>query len=129
MLPLKYPIVAWDFDMTIAKTIFPEIIELIPEAYYAINSHRAVGGQNILWTCRTGHHLDEAIEFCYENGMIFDGINCNLPYNIITYHKAFPTVEPDCRKIYADLYIDDKVPGGLDWNLIMNLVIEKAPTN
>ena len=39
--------------------------------------------------------------WCKEHGIIFDAVNENLPEIV----KAFGG---DCRKIYADEYIDDK---------------------
>ena len=52
-----------------------------------------------------------------ENGIKYHYINCNLPSQIEYFGM-------DCRKISADIYIDDKQLGGIpdDWNLIYDLV-------
>ena len=55
----------------------------------------------ILWTNREGMLLEEALEWCAERGLVFDTVNENLPELIELYKN-------DCRKINADIYIDDK---------------------
>lgn len=50
----------------------------------------------ILWTCRKGRALKDAVLFCESQGLYFDGVNTN----IVRY--------PTSRKIMADIYIDDK---------------------
>ena len=54
----------------------------------------------ILWTCRTGKQLEEAIIFCKENGLVFDKINDNLEE--IKFKGCYS------RKVFADYYVDDK---------------------
>ena len=59
------------------------------------------GRQIILWTCRCGNQLEEAVEWCRKWELEFDAVNENLPEIIERYGS-------DGRKIYADVYIDDK---------------------
>lgn len=92
-------IIAVDFDGTIAKTRFPYIVELIPEATY-ITKWRRMGHKVVLWTCREGEVLEQALQFCKDKGIQFDAIN----QNIQTKYKDDP------RKIFADIYLDDKCP-------------------
>lgn len=69
----------------------------------------------ILWTCRTGTALDEALEFLGDNDMMpfFATVNDQLPE---VKEKYEPNVS---RKIGADFYIDDKVPMvRIDWSEI-----------
>lgn len=47
------------------------------------------------------HLLEEAVEWCKAHGLTFDAVNANLPELIDLYKN-------DCRKINADIYIDDK---------------------
>lgn len=54
----------------------------------------------ILWTCREGKALKNAIKFCNEYNLTFDAINDN----ILNFRTS--------RKIIADIYLDDK--GGLE---------------
>ena len=52
-------------------------------------------------TCRCGNQLEEAVEWCRKWELEFDAVNENLPEIIERYGS-------DGRKIYADVYIDDK---------------------
>ena len=59
------------------------------------------GDSIILWTCRSGKSLLDAVQFCAEHGLRFNAVNENLLQTIrMQGHNP--------RKIYADLYIDDK---------------------
>lgn len=55
----------------------------------------------ILDLCRTGKRLMEAVKFCREHGLAFNAVNQNIPASI-------KMLGHDPRKIYADMYIDDK---------------------
>lgn len=91
-------IIAVDFDGTIAKTRYPHIESLIPEAMY-IRKWRRKGHKVILWTCRENKELQEAVDFCLQNGIQFDAVNENLPEMI-----------GNPRKLGADIFLDDKLP-------------------
>ena len=98
-------IIAVDFDGTIVQHDFPNIGKPIPNAIETLINLRKCGHKLILWSCREnnqhGTWLDEAIEYCKSKGLEFDAVNDNLqPYGSYLY--------TNCRKIYADLYIDDK---------------------
>jgi hypothetical protein len=94
-------IIAVDFDNTLALTDYPAILKPNrPLINYLINKQRQ-GDKLILWTCRCGEALDAAVEWCTEQGLIFDAVNDNLPEQIELYGE-------NSRKIYADMYIDDK---------------------
>lgn len=92
-------IIAVDFDGTLAVTEYPKIIRPIQ---YIINYCKRLKSEDntlILWTCRHGKELEEAVEWCKEQGLEFDYINENPPDRIAIWG--------DCRKVYADVYIDD----------------------
>lgn len=55
----------------------------------------------ILWTCRDGQRLKEAVNFCAIHGLRFNAINQNVP-------QGMKMLGYNSRKIYADVYIDDK---------------------
>ena len=57
--------------------------------------------QIILWTSRAGADLENAVEWCRLQGLVFDAVNEPLPEQIKRWGN-------DTRKIYADYYIDDK---------------------
>ena len=112
---LKYSVIAVDFDGTIVNNEYPQIGELIPAAKKTLTKFKDNGGYIIIWTCRTGKLLREAVEFLRYEGIPFDTINENIPHRI----KEYGT---DPRKVGADLYIDDKSPGGVDWELIAKML-------
>jgi len=108
--------VAIDFDLTLADTDFPTILSPIPEAIQFVKECNRNNVAVILWTCRTDIHLTEAVEWCFEQGITLNAVNCNLIERVKAYHEFQPNVNPDGRKVNADLYIDDKALGGVDWN-------------
>lgn len=89
------------FDGTITKcSRFPEIGEPRVEFIEWLKAQKAEGAKLILWTCRVGKLLDEAVEFCRKQGLEFDAINENLPEIVEKFGG-------DTRKIFANKYIDD----------------------
>lgn len=55
-------IVAVDFDGTLAETKFPEIIKPIPKMIKYCKQLQKGGAILILYTCRKGKDLQEAVE-------------------------------------------------------------------
>lgn len=55
----------------------------------------------ILWTCRCGLGLMDAVKKLYNNGFVPNYINQNAPNGV-------KRMGHESRKIYADIYIDDK---------------------
>ena len=118
-------IVAIDFDGTLVEDQFPEIGEPIKVMFRLCKQLKAMGVKLILWTSRDNdspeRNLDAAVDFCADQGLTFDAVNRNIPEVIAMFHN-------DTRKVYADLYLDDKaVPPwqdpaywsrciGLTWN-------------
>jgi hypothetical protein len=96
-----YKIIAVDFDQTLFFTDFPEIYHPKMEVINKVKEEIDKGNKIILWTCRCGEFLEDAIEACKEYGIYFDAINENLP-EIVKNYKT------DSRKIVADEYWDDK---------------------
>ncbi|MCX4356840.1 MAG: hypothetical protein OSJ43_11590 [Oscillospiraceae bacterium] len=94
-------VIAVDFDNTLAKTEYPKIIEPIPETINFIRNAKAKGAEIILYTCREGKELNEALEWCKQNNVPIDRANENSPTRVKHWGN-------DCRKIDADLYLDDK---------------------
>lgn len=64
------------------------------------------GDKVILNTCRRGEELKKAVEYSRANGLVYDSVNENLPEVIERYGG-------DTRKIYADVYYDDKNAAGV----------------
>lgn len=91
-------VIAVDFDGCLCENAWPGIgapnEQLIS---WLIHSNCRL----ILWTCREGAALAEAVAWCAEHGLHFDAVNANLPDWIEKYGN-------DCRKVGADIYLDDK---------------------
>ena len=96
----EYQIIAVDFDGTLCTDCFPKIGKPNTALIELLKGLRRQGRQIILWTCRCGNQLEEAVE-CAGSGTGIDAVNENLPEIIERYGS-------DGRKIYADVYIDDK---------------------
>lgn len=99
-------IIAVDFDGTLAVTEYPHIICPINEVLSFVRRYKEYGNTIILNTCRHGKELDEAVEWCKNHGLVFDYVNENVPELIEKYG--------DSRKIYADVYIDDRAISTID---------------
>lgn len=109
------PIIAIDFDGVIVKDNYPligEIQEGAKEALEYLNQYCTV----IIWTCRDGLSKVEATEWMKDNNIKFDHINQNSPENINRFNN-------DCRKVYADIYVDDRQVGGFrGWEETLRLI-------
>lgn len=109
--------IAIDFDGTIVENEYPKIGD---ERMFATDTLKMLikdRHQLILWTCREGQLLDEAINWCKERGVEFWAINKDFPEEDITKNQQFS------RKIKADLFIDDRMVGGLpDWGTIYQMI-------
>lgn len=94
-------IIAVDFDGTLCRDCYPRIGEANEGLIRRLKELRSQGERLILWTCRTGVQLEEALFFCQARGLVFDAVNENLP-------EILEVFGGDSRKIFADLYIDDR---------------------
>ena len=105
-----YKVFAVDFDGTLCKSIWPEIGEPNLTLIEWIKEKRREGNKIILWTCREGKLLDEALAWCKDKGLEFDAVNDNTPELI----KLFGN---NPRKVSADYFIDDKNWKDIDFGL------------
>lgn len=94
-------IIAVDFDGTLVTNAWPEIGMPIISVIEYVKRRQKNGARLILWTNRTGEPLSKALAWCEENGIVLSAVNENLP-DII---EAFGG---DCRKIFANEYLDDR---------------------
>jgi hydroxymethylpyrimidine pyrophosphatase-like HAD family hydrolase len=108
-------IIAVDFDGTIVEHRYPSIGKDMPDSFIILKKLKSEGHILILWTYRSGDELKEALKYCKKNGLEFYAVNNN------SNDEEF---EPDkSRKIYADLYIDDRNLFDLpDWKTIYQMV-------
>lgn len=123
-MKMRNKIVSIDFDGTIVSNKFPEIGVLQGYAKDVINRlHEDY--IIIINTCRSQEYEYNCVKFLKEAGIKYDWINHNDPGQIIKFGA-------DCRKISADIYIDDKCLFGLpyyngivDWQAIYILIKKK----
>ena len=113
--------IAVDFDGTIVEDNYPKIGKPKIFAFETLKKLQEKGHRLILWTVRSGRALDEAVDFCKNNGITFYAINQSYPEE--EYNEKYS------RKVNADLFIDDRNVGGLvEWGEIyIKLIGEKKP--
>lgn len=90
-------IIAVDFDGTLQRPDGSPNIALMNR----LRANQSCGDIVILWTCRHGHRLEEALRFLRGYGWQPNLVNANAPQTI-------KQLGYDPRKILADIYIDDK---------------------
>lgn len=93
--------IAVDFDGTLCTRNWPDIGDPNTELIEQLKEEQKNGTAVILFTCREGRLLKDAVKWCKEHGLVFEAVNRNLKERIRAY-KADP------RKISADVYIDDR---------------------
>ena len=113
-------IIAVDFDGTIVRHEYPKIGKPNLFAFETLKALQKQGHRLILWTYRSGKALNDAVQFCKEHGVEFYAVNKNYP------EEEFD--DTISRKIYADIYIDDRNIGGFPgWSIIWKLINENIP--
>lgn len=92
---------AVDFDGTLnLADKYPSLGEPNTELFDFLKQRKQFGDKIILYTCREGKLLEDAVRYCRIQGMEFDAINDNIRENVLRWGNS--------RKIFADYYIDDK---------------------
>jgi hypothetical protein len=95
----KNYVIACDFDGTIVEHAFPRIGPVIGRAVEILNAFQNdYGCKLILWTCRCGEQLVDALQFCKTQDLHFNTVNSNM----------FWTPGYGIPKIVASVYIDDR---------------------
>ena len=113
-------IIAIDFDGTIVEDGYPGIGKPRIFAFETLKKLQENGHRLILWTYRSGSRLDEAVAFCNKNGIEFYAVNKSFEEEQFDNTKS--------RKIYADLFIDDRNIGGvLGWGEIYQMITNEIP--
>jgi len=110
-------IIAIDFDGTIVEHEYPKIGKPKLFAFQTLKELKKQGHTLIMWTYRSGKYLDEAVEFCKNNGVEFYAVNKSYPEEVFDNSIS--------RKINADVFIDDRNIGGfLGWSKIWEILKE-----
>jgi hypothetical protein len=125
MFNIKY--VGVDFDSTLCmnEENFP-ICGKPSKGFEVLKKFRTYGGKVILWTCREGKALQMAVDYCASQGLILDAVNEPMPEQV--QFAIAKGLECSSRKIFCDMYIDDKDPRalmeGIDWELIRSMILD-----
>lgn len=98
--------IAVDFDGTIVEHRYPQIGKERP---FAVSTLRQLQKeipdlQLILWTVREGELLEQAVAWCADRGLAFYAVNSNYPGELPVAGGS----ATGCRKVTADIYIDDR---------------------
>lgn len=99
MVELK--VIAVDFDGCICTNEYPYVGKVDMRVVEQLLYGRSQGAKLILWACRSGKQLDDAIATCEQYGLYFDAINDNIPELIERYGD-------NPRKVSATEYWDDR---------------------
>lgn len=92
-----------DFDgVCCEKCPYPEIGQAMPNVKESLHQLLLSGKKIIINTCRSGAALESAIQWLKDNG---------IPYTWINENPDRPTN----KKVYADLYVDDRGYRFRDW--------------
>lgn len=94
-------LIAVDFDGTIVTHMYPEVGAPVPNAVKVLKRLRDAGATLMLWTMRSGPELQEAVDYCTENGIVLSHVNERI-------NQKEWTQSP---KLYAQFYIDDAAVG------------------
>ena len=114
-------VIAVDFDGTVVENRYPAIGRELPFATETLRMLAREGHRLVLWTCREGQLLDEAVAWCRERGVEFWAVNRDYP------EETQQTNPHWTRKLKADLFIDDRQVGGLpDWGVIYEMATQKS---
>jgi hypothetical protein len=117
-------IIAVDFDDTVCDSLFPDIIGEKPEAIRTLIDLQNAGHEIVIWTCRAGMNLEIAAQWLDARGFKPECFNENAPSCLVEY-KDLVKKTGEGRKIYADVYIDDKNLGGFPgWNEVRKQLLE-----
>ncbi len=116
MMMGKSLVIAVDFDGTVVEHKYPAIGKEMPFAFATLKELQKRGHRLILWTFRHGKTLDEAVEYCRQNGIEFYAINKSFPEEQFNPNEA-------SRKLDCDMFIDDRNVGGfLGWGEIFRII-------
>jgi hydroxymethylpyrimidine pyrophosphatase-like HAD family hydrolase len=111
-------IIAIDFNGTICAGKYPDMEYPKDHVVETMRKFKNEGHYIIITTCVEGKPLDEIKTWLDNHKIPFHAINENHP----VMKKRFK----DCRKIYADVYIDDRNIGDIpSWDKIYQIIKAK----
>lgn len=111
--------VAVDFDGTCVTDEYPDVGQDISAAFYLREISR-LGAKIILWTCRSGKPLKDAVQWFQDNKIPLFGCNENAN------QAAWNYPDRPSPKAFAHIYVDDRAFGvpivmgssHVDWSIV-----------
>lgn len=104
-------VIAVDFDGTIVEHAYPKIGKERLFAFQTLKALMGEGHRLVLWTIREGQLLQQAVDYCRDNGVEFYAVNESFP------GEGFQPGQS--RKVNADIFIDDRLVHGFPgWSAI-----------
>jgi len=107
-------IFAIDLDGTIWEEQYPDIGPIFQEAIESLREIKQLGHTIILWSCREGKLLEDALNVMKQYNIPYDYANENIPERVKFYNS-------DCRKIGADYFVDDRNIGKWTWQDVLEV--------
>lgn len=108
-------IICFDFDGTLVENCYPKIGkpmagDILPTRIEEAIRLKELGHKIILFTCREGHYLKNAVRFCKNRGLIFDAVNDDLNEIKERFSEGLESWKKSgrARKVFADIYVDDR---------------------
>lgn len=105
--PQRKLILAIDYDGTLDNAPYPEVGQLALWAKVVMQQLAKEGHTLIVWTCRENQPLQDALNFLRSQQVPFHYANQNDPWMVEAWGN-------DSRKIFANLYFDDRAHLGTD---------------
>ena len=96
-------IIAVDFDGTLVEHRYPDIGKTIVKTLSLVRQAQSAGHKIILYTCRGGEDLLEAITWCKDRGIELAAVNEDVPEV-----KDSEFGKSKSSKPFADIYLDDR---------------------
>jgi len=124
--------IAVDFDGTIVTHEFPDIGKPVPYAIETLKELVDLGHDLILFTMRSGPHLEDAVDFLNNQGVKLYGINVNPSQKSwTTSPKAYAKYYVDDASICCPLIYNENVCDRpyVDWKVIRDMMEEKGIFN
>ncbi len=117
-------ILSVDYDGTLFEGSWPEKGAPKQDVIDKVKEFKANKAELVLWTCREGKSLEEALTRCKEVGLEFDAVNANAPSQLEYMKEREAEGEIFAlRKIFANFYLDDRA-----YNIDLFLKIDAKAT-
>lgn len=105
-----FQIIALDFDGTLfTQAPYPEMGDPIPEMIDKVKELEEAGHKWILWTCRGGQGLQDAVDACIAQGITPDAVNSDIEEVKATEFGQNKSQKPHCTVL-----VDDRAPGSIE---------------